>query len=69
MYDEPSPTSTARLLGSYWLDGHSWQARQPCCCFTPPPRRRVRGALIARGVLSVTSYALVLAALALIVAG
>ncbi|MFF9768426.1 hypothetical protein ACF1GT_17750 [Streptomyces sp. NPDC014636] len=67
MYDEASSSSTARLLGSYWLDSPYWHAQKPCCCFTSPPRWRVRGALIARTVLTVASYALVLTALALIV--
>ncbi|MYW18510.1 hypothetical protein GT045_16640 [Streptomyces sp. SID486] len=69
MDDEPRSTGTARLLGSYWLDSSYHRSEQPCCCFASPPRRRSRPALIARTVLSVTSYALVLTALALIVTG
>ncbi|MEU6666005.1 hypothetical protein [Streptomyces sp. NPDC046727] len=69
MHDEPGSTSTARLLGAYWLDSPYWHRQQPCCCFTSPPRRRARGALVARAVLTVAAYVLVLAALVLVVAG
>ncbi|MBL1108870.1 hypothetical protein JK361_30525 [Streptomyces sp. 5-8] len=69
MHDESGSTSTARLLGSYWLDSPYWHPQQPCCCFTSPPRRRGRRVLIARTVLTVTAYALIITALALIVTG
>ncbi|WP_317447201.1 hypothetical protein [Streptomyces collinus] len=62
--DAPLPT-TARLLGSYWLDSSYWHPSKPCCCFAPPPPRRVRGRRLARTVLTVAAYGLILTALAL----
>ncbi|MEU0009319.1 hypothetical protein ABZ079_35045 [Streptomyces sp. NPDC006314] len=69
MNDEPSSAGTARLLGSYWLDSSYWHTQRPCCCFAPPPQRRVRGAYLARTALTVAAYVLVLTALALTAAG
>ncbi|MEV5803498.1 hypothetical protein [Streptomyces collinus] len=66
--DAPLPT-TARLLGSYWLDSSYWHPSKPCCCFAPPPPppppRRGRGGRLARTVLTVAAYGLILTALAL----
>ncbi|MFF5029837.1 hypothetical protein ACWCPJ_37800 [Streptomyces collinus] len=64
--DAPLPT-TARLLGSYWLNSDYWHPSKPCCCFAPPPPRRVRGrgGRLARTVLTVAAYGLILTALAL----
>ncbi|MGW4562999.1 hypothetical protein ACWEN3_11495 [Streptomyces sp. NPDC004561] len=69
MDDEALIPGNARLLGSYWLDSPYWHPARPCCCFAPPPRRRVRGARLARTALTVAACALVLAALALVAAG
>ncbi|MEU6772393.1 hypothetical protein [Streptomyces sp. NPDC046759] len=65
MDDEARFPGHARLLGSYWLDSPDWHPPKACCCFAPPPRKRVRGARMARTALTVAAYALILAALAL----
>ncbi|MFF4015006.1 hypothetical protein [Streptomyces sp. NPDC001843] len=69
MDDEPSTTCTVRLLGAYWLDSPDGYRPRPCCCFSPPPGRRVRGARLARTALTVAAYALILTALALTATG
>ncbi|WP_333775548.1 hypothetical protein [Streptomyces sp. IBSBF 3136] len=65
MDDDASLPTTTRLLGSYWLDSSYWHPSKPCCCFAPPPPRRVRGGRLARTVLTVAAYGLILTALAL----
>ncbi|MFJ9822256.1 hypothetical protein ACIRU3_44955 [Streptomyces sp. NPDC101151] len=62
MHDEARSTGTAHLLGAYWLDSAYWHAQQPCCCFAPPPQRRLPGTHIA---LTVAACALILTAFAL----